>query len=330
MAVPVALSVALDFETDRLTVVWNIACTAEPFGVAIVRDPKGIDHNIDNAQAAIVSGDGTTTHVYQMTHATSVLGSGTFCSIDTGFVANGVDTNGGEFFSGGSSITWNAPEVTLSPNGVDPTSGTVSFPNSPSGPIRVMRFTPATSGTFTITPSGTVVGGNKCRLQVFRRSTGASMGNETLDLPYSFTCVGGVEYLCYFRRNGNGGGVSQTYAATYTAPVSLPDQVTTPSPANNATDVEIGITLSWAAASGATAYDVYLEEGANPPTVLVSNDQVGTTYFTGPLTPNVRYYWRIDSVNGGGTTTGEVWSFVTEPKPPATHTGLSIMIGLHL
>ena len=35
------------------------------------------------------------------------------------------------------------------------------------------------------------------------------------------------------------------------------------------------------------------------------------------------YYWRIDEVNAGGTTTGVVWSFTTEaggtPPAPATN-----------
>jgi hypothetical protein len=38
-------------------------------------------------------------------------------------------------------------------------------------------------------------------------------------------------------------------------------------------------------------------------------NQSGTTYNPGTLTGDTTYYWRIDEVNGYGTTTGAVWSF---------------------
>ena len=74
-----------------------------------------------------------------------------------------------------------------------------------------------------------------------------------------------------------------------------------------------GTTIAWNPAPGATVYDVYLDTN-NPPTTLVSNDQVGTTYATGALGANTTYYWRIVPANGSGEATGcTVRSFNTNP-----------------
>ena len=52
---------------------------------------------------------------------------------------------------------------------------------------------------------------------------------------------------------------------------------------------------------------------ANPPPFI--QNQAGTTYNPGTLSPNTTYFWRIDEQNGSGTTTGVVWSFTTLPLP---------------
>lgn len=91
-----------------------------------------------------------------------------------------------------------------------------------------------------------------------------------------------------------------------------PAQVTSPTPANNATNIPITTTLSWAPASGATSYDVYF--GMSSPGTLIGN-QTGTTYTPATLSYGATYYWRIDSKNPAGTTTGNIWSFTTQPSP---------------
>jgi hypothetical protein len=64
-----------------------------------------------------------------------------------------------------------------------------------------------------------------------------------------------------------------------------------------------GATLTWAAVTGATSYDVYMD-GSNPPTTLVTNVVAPTvTYATGALT-NGLYYWQIVPKNCDGDATG--------------------------
>lgn len=98
-----------------------------------------------------------------------------------------------------------------------------------------------------------------------------------------------------------------------------PDQVGSPSPFSGATNVSQSPTLTWAAAAHADSYDVYF--GTDMTAVLnattsdseFQGNQATRTFSPGMLSANTTYYWRIDSKNDTGTTTGAVWSFTTMP-----------------
>ncbi|MHC4316895.1 MAG: right-handed parallel beta-helix repeat-containing protein, partial [Planctomycetota bacterium] len=90
-------------------------------------------------------------------------------------------------------------------------------------------------------------------------------------------------------------------------------QASNPKPADGATGVGITTDLSWITGSGAMSHDVYF--GTVSPGVFQGN-QVGTTFDPGTMTSGIKYYWRIDEVSTWDTTTGEVWSFTTDPGPP--------------
>ncbi|MFH0888259.1 MAG: glycine-rich protein [Planctomycetota bacterium] len=100
------------------------------------------------------------------------------------------------------------------------------------------------------------------------------------------------------------GGVSS--APTETPPA----QVTSPSPSNKAINVPLTQQLGWGAASGAASYNVYFGTSVTPQFVITTTS---TTYKPGALTNKTIYYWRIDSKNTAGTTTGDMWSFTTAP-----------------
>ena len=68
-------------------------------------------------------------------------------------------------------------------------------------------------------------------------------------------------------------------------------------------------TLSWANGDGATGYDVYFDT-VNPPVTKVSSNQASTT-FASTAAYSTTYFWRINPINGSGTTTGDVLSFTT-------------------
>lgn len=97
------------------------------------------------------------------------------------------------------------------------------------------------------------------------------------------------------------------YAEKITGP---PAKVSTISPANGAVNQQLDVYLSWGKPSMAQRYDVYF--GATVETLaLVSEDQSARVYVPTGLELDSTYYFRIDSVNDLGTTTGDVVSFST-------------------
>ena len=96
-----------------------------------------------------------------------------------------------------------------------------------------------------------------------------------------------------------------------------PEQITEPpakvsivSPANGAVNQQLDVYLSWAKPPMARRYDVYF--GSTAGTIaLVSEDQTARAYVPTGLALDSTYYFRIDSVNEFGTTTGDVCSFST-------------------
>ena len=89
---------------------------------------------------------------------------------------------------------------------------------------------------------------------------------------------------------------------------SAPALAETPSPLNGASDSSLNPTLTWAAVEGAESYNVYF--GTSAPGELQSS-QTETSFDAGILEANTTYFWRVDTVNANGTTTGTVWSFTT-------------------
>ncbi|MDG1983415.1 MAG: M12 family metallo-peptidase, partial [Planctomycetota bacterium] len=141
---------------------------------------------------------------------------------------------------------------------------------------------------------------DSCGLQSQIDITGVSIGTTLLFR------VGGY--------NGSTGTGTVTLTETSNPP---PGVAGSPTPSNGASGVAADQDLSWSAGSGATSYDVYL--GTNPALGLFSGDfqgnQTGLSRDVGTLQFDTTYYWRIDSLNGAGTTTGDVWSFTTESSP---------------
>jgi len=101
--------------------------------------------------------------------------------------------------------------------------------------------------------------------------------------------------------------------------VTVPSKATDPVPANNATGVDFSaFGLSWTDGGGADTFDVWM--GPSGSLVKVSSAQAGATY-TSELSEcaiGAKTYWRIDSTNTAGTTTGDTWNF--DPRPVAATT----------
>ena len=133
----------------------------------------------------------------------------------------------------------------------------------------------------------------------------------------SYTATGltpGATYLWQIVAH-NSGGANQGPQWSFTTAAPLPSAPASPNPADGATGVSTGASLSWTAAN-ATSYDVKFGTTNPPPTV--ASGQSAASY-TPALAAGTTYFWQIVAHNGVGSTSGAVWSFTTAagPQPPA-------------
>ena len=123
--------------------------------------------------------------------------------------------------------------------------------------------------------------------------------------------------------NGDGTTDGVVWSFTTVDEAQLPGQASNPDPADGAVAVSLRATLSWAAGAFTDSHDVYFGTDSTPDATEFQGNQGATTFDPGPLDPSTTYYWRINEVNGDGTTVGPVWSFTTddqlEPPGPATN-----------
>ncbi|MHC4740115.1 MAG: hypothetical protein ACYS9Y_14495, partial [Planctomycetota bacterium] len=144
-------------------------------------------------------------------------------------------------------------------------------------------------------------------------SPGAFQGNQTQTtfdpgtLSYDVTYYWRIDEV-----NASGTTTGVVWNFTTEAAPTPPGQATNPDPADSATDVNIIADLSWTAGTNSTSSDVYF--GTTSPGTFQGN-QTATTFEPGTLDYDTTYYWRIDEINLGGTTTGNVWSFTTAAQP---------------
>jgi hypothetical protein len=124
--------------------------------------------------------------------------------------------------------------------------------------------------------------------------------------------------------NGDGTtpGIIWSFTTAAEPSVDPPGQASNPAPGNGSTGLGVDTTLSWGADSQATAHDVYFGTSAT----FTGIDKVTVTsanFNPGTLLHGTTYYWRVDEVNSGGSSTGNTWSFATEtaPEPDTMHVG---------
>ncbi|MEM7305416.1 MAG: M43 family zinc metalloprotease [Planctomycetota bacterium] len=96
---------------------------------------------------------------------------------------------------------------------------------------------------------------------------------------------------------------------------ALPGVASSPTPVSGASGVGVNQILVWTAGSGANSNDVYFGTDPTPDAGEFQGNQAGAVFLPGVLANNTTYYWRIDSVNGSGTTTGNTWNFTTTSSP---------------
>jgi len=115
--------------------------------------------------------------------------------------------------------------------------------------------------------------------------------------------------------DGSGGLLAAGAIWSFTT-ASAPGQAGNPSPGDAAVDVAADAVLNWTEGSDTTSHDVYFGINPTPGEAELQGNQPGTAFVPVSMDYATTYYWRIDEVGPGGTTTGVVWSFTTLPSPP--------------
>jgi len=279
--------------------VWSFTTIVAPPGQASSPSPADTATDVDiDADLSWTAGSGSTSSdvYFGTTSPGTFQGNQTTTTFDPGTMAN--DTT----------YYWRIDEI----NAGGTTTGTVwSFTTIVAAPSQATNPSPADSATdvdIDADLSWTAGSGSTSSDVYFgTTSPGTFQGNQTAVTFDPGTLANGATY--YWRIDEvNAGGTTTGTVWTFTTIVAVPGQASSPSPADSATNVDIDADLSWTAGSGSTSSDVYF--GTTSPGTFQGN-QTATTFDPGTMANDTTYYWRIDELNAGGTTTGTVWSFTT-------------------
>lgn len=223
-----------------------------------------------------------------------------------------------------SDAKWNAQEDYRSIAGLDVFTASGSE-NAPQATITVDQLkggqTYAVYGRYVVNTTSSLVYGVQMALagqtlQLFDRNTPGSttlrssaQWQERETFLGNATAAGGAISLLIDDGSIDGATAWSGVRLSLGGACTTPAAATSPNPSNNATGVTTAPTFSWAAASGATSYKIY--RGTQATSLVLLGSTTGTSISAGTLSTGITYYWRVDSVNGCGTTTGGTWSFTT-------------------
>ena len=145
----------------------------------------------------------------------------------------------------------------------------------------------------------------------------SNTGSTTLNATLAPKTAGETWYYYVVAVQADGNNVwSAPMWITWGSSCTLPGTPSLSSPASGATGVSTSPSLSWAAVSGATSYDVYLSTSTSP--AFYSNTSA-TSLSVSSLSASSTYYWRVVARNacGSGPTSAQR-SFTTAGGAPVT------------
>jgi hypothetical protein len=210
-------------------------------------------------------------------------------------------------------------------------NGVVTPTCTGAGTVNDVWFSFVAPASGTVNTAITPVSGVNPAVQLFSVTSGTCAGNDLVlasvncvnanstgiaETPvFSGLTAGNTYYVrVYQHPSGIGGSPVSNSQFSICIFAPLPTCPTNFAPANGGTSCSGGTLLSWTAGANTNGYDVYFNAGAGPATTLVSPNQAGTTYSTGPLTPGV-YSWRVEARNGNGVSICSNLSFTVVAGP---------------
>ncbi len=126
----------------------------------------------------------------------------------------------------------------------------------------------------------------------------------------------------FWRVNAKNAAGTSSYSTVwaFTTIVANPGIPVLLSPADGATNQDLSLKYLWRKVSGATTYRLQVASDSTFATGIVVNDSTITdsTRTVGGLAFNMKYFWRVNSKNIGGTSPySSVWNFRTFDADPA-------------
>jgi hypothetical protein len=145
--------------------------------------------------------------------------------------------------------------------------------------------------------------------------TEAERVGERLTNPMLYYLAGFVPGVTYWWRVDEIELDGTTYAGNVWTFMAQPVEAYEPQPADGATDVITGLTLTWQPGQNAISHHVYfgMDKAAvdNADTSVDQGMATGTRFDTGALRASTTYWWRVDEGKVGGSTPGSTWGFTT-------------------
>jgi Domain of unknown function (DUF5011) len=168
----------------------------------------------------------------------------------------------------------------------------------------------------------TVTGAATYRVQVSTGNTFATIYAQDSTLTTGSKAISGLSNNTkyYWRVNAtNAGGTSAWTTDSFTTIIAVPATPSLTAPADNATNVAVGPTLTWNAVTGAASYRVQVSTVNTFATIYAQDSTLttGSKAISG-LSNNTKYYWRVNATNAGGTSAWTTDSFTTIIAVPAT------------
>lgn len=138
------------------------------------------------------------------------------------------------------------------------------------------------------------------------------------------------EQAIRYTPNGSGGYTVNTaapYELVYLAPAGAPTSPTLVNPTNGTSGVTLTPTFEWLPVPSATSYTVLISTVSNFSSTVVNQSGISGTSYTpaSNLSPATTYYWRVQAVNGSGSSLSPTRSFITGSSnaAPSTPSGVS-------
>lgn len=154
--------------------------------------------------------------------------------------------------------------------------------------------------------------------------------NNSTSIQYSHNTASlTAEQAIRYTPNGSGGytvNTSAPYELVYLAPAGAPTSPTLVNPSNNTTGVTLRPTFEWLPVDSATSYTVLVSTASNFSSTVVNQSGVtGTSYTLGSdLSASTNYYWRVQAVNGSGSSLSPTRTFQTGSANAAPSTPSSV------